>query len=76
MTPQLNPTSRDWKIVEEWAQKMLAADQTALESLHTDPDKTQRLRGSLARTRALLALAIPPTPRSQPNANDPLGQEE
>lgn len=54
--PEINPTSRDWKIVEGWAQSRLADYRKRLESINLDDRSTVILRARISELVALLEL--------------------
>lgn len=57
---QLNPTSRDWLIVEDWAKKQLSDHRTRLEGFAIDDRTAHSVRGRIAQLLELLQLAQPP----------------
>lgn len=61
MADQLNPTSRDWKIVAEWATTKLDEARKSNDHKQHDAVATAYLRGKIAAYQATLALANPPT---------------
>jgi len=59
---EINPSSRDWKVVEEWAEKRLADYRIRNDSPVFDDRATAMLRGRIGELKELLALAKPLTP--------------
>jgi|TARA_Y100000310_G_scaffold51684_1_gene47598 hypothetical protein len=52
----INKTSRDWRIVEEWAKSQLEHHRAALEVPHTDLPLTEAHRATIKILNELLAL--------------------
>lgn len=66
--PQINPSAREWLIVEEWAEKRLADYRKTLEK-YVDEAATNRLRARINELLTLLALGNPtPEPTADARA--------
>lgn len=64
---KVNPSSRDWLIVKEWAERELDILRRTNDSVHLDAVPTAILRGRISQLLALRALGDP-TP--EPIADD------
>jgi len=67
---QINPTVREWRIVEAWANARLAEYRRRNDSLNLDDRATVYLRGRIAELHELLALGKQ-TPGRTLDANAP-----
>ena len=67
---QINPTVREWRIVEAWANARLAEYRRRNDSLNLDDRNTTHLRGRIAELKELLALGQP-TPERTRDADAP-----
>lgn len=57
----IDPTTETWRTVAARAEEMLTEARTMLEEVETTPEETLHLRGMIAATKSILALASPKT---------------
>lgn len=70
LRPDIDVRSRDWRLLEQWAEHRLIGYRRTLEQYTLDDRMTTHIRGKLAELRAFLALGQPlPEPLDE-DAND------